>query len=147
MSSISRLQEHTGFIHSWKLCLNLFSFKWLKSRCKWVNGFNLYGSWMLKILLCTGQIKDDNLLLKIRLVLSSLHWYLDWANYLQYRENWIPETICFAILDLKMFVSCVKSLIPFRNNANYIIGCLAFHYFEHTAKMFELSSRCYWFNT
>ena len=28
--SASRLQEHVGFIVSWKLCINVFSLRWLK---------------------------------------------------------------------------------------------------------------------
>ena len=43
VSSISRLQEHTEFMHSWKLCLNLCSFRWLKFKRKWVNNFNAGG--------------------------------------------------------------------------------------------------------
>ena len=66
VSFISRLQEHTWFMHSWK-CLNLCSFRWLKPKRKRVNSFNPSGAKMSRILFCTRRIKDNNLLLKIEI--------------------------------------------------------------------------------
>ena len=44
VDSISRLQEHSGLIVSWKLCLNLCSLRWLKPIRSLVSSFIPYMS-------------------------------------------------------------------------------------------------------
>ena len=45
--SISWLQEHIGGVHSWNLCLNLWSPKWLSPSHNLVSNFNPLVSWIL----------------------------------------------------------------------------------------------------
>ena len=67
VSSISKLQEHNGFMQSWKSSLNLCSFKWVRPKCKPVRKLSPFWSKILYILLWTGRIKDNNLLLNIEI--------------------------------------------------------------------------------
>ena len=50
VDSISRLQEHSGLIVSWKLCLNLCSLRWLKPTRSLVSSFIPYMSATLNTL-------------------------------------------------------------------------------------------------
>ena len=50
VDSISRLQEHSGLIVSWKLCLNLCSLRWLKPTRSLVSSFIPYTSTTLNTL-------------------------------------------------------------------------------------------------
>ena len=50
VDTISRLQEHSGLIASWKLCLNLCSLRWLKPTRSLVSSFIPYMSTTLNTL-------------------------------------------------------------------------------------------------
>ena len=65
VSSISKLQEHKGFIQSWKLWGNSCSFRWPRPNRRRVRNFNSFGSKNWYMLLWTWRIKDNNLLLNI----------------------------------------------------------------------------------
>ena len=58
-------QLHKGSTESWKLCLNLCSFKWLKPVLKRVRSFSPNGLFMLKTLLEFSLMKFNKRFLKI----------------------------------------------------------------------------------
>ena len=64
LSSTSKLQLRRGFKVSWKPCLNLSSFKWLKWRHNLVKYLKPSGSLIFNIDLLLGLIKERSLLLK-----------------------------------------------------------------------------------
>ena len=65
VDSISFPQLHKGSTESWKLCLNLCSFKWLKPILRRVRSFSPNGLFMLKTLLEFGLMKFNKCFLKI----------------------------------------------------------------------------------
>ena len=65
VDSISFPQVHKGSILSWKLCLNLCSFKWQKPTLRRVRSFSPNGSLMLKTLVEFGLMKFNKCFLKI----------------------------------------------------------------------------------
>ena len=58
-----KLKEDNRFKSLWKLCRNLCSLRWLRPNLKSIRNFRSLGSKILYMLLCTGWIKDNNLLL------------------------------------------------------------------------------------
>ena len=50
---------------SWKLCLNLFSQRWLKPNLNLVNNLTLLGLWQLKTVLPEGLMKFKSIFLNI----------------------------------------------------------------------------------
>ena len=65
VDSLSFLQQHKGYTESWKLRLNLCSFKWLKPILRRLRSFSPNGLFMLKTLLEFGLMKFNNCILKI----------------------------------------------------------------------------------
>ena len=65
VDSISFPQLHKGSTESWKLCLNLCSFMWLKPILRRVRSFSSNGLFMLKTLLEFGLMKFNKCFLKI----------------------------------------------------------------------------------
>ena len=65
VDSILFPQLHKGSTESWKLCLNLCCFKWLKPILRYVRNFSPNGLFMLKTLLEFGLIKFNKCYLKI----------------------------------------------------------------------------------
>ena len=63
MWSIFDLEEHKRFRQSWKSCQNLCSLRWLKPNLRRDRNFKPVGLKILYMLLWTGEIKDNNLLL------------------------------------------------------------------------------------
>ena len=55
--SISLLYSHKWFKISWKQCLNLCSWRWLRPRCNLVKSLISRRLWISKILLVQGRIK------------------------------------------------------------------------------------------
>ena len=109
VSSISRLQEHNGFMQSSKLYLNLCSFKWLRLKRKRVRNLSPFWSKILYILLWTGRLKDNNLLLNVEidsefLMLSSK---LNQSFRVEIRGSWIRFKILNWILQIFVY-SCWK---------------------------------------
>ena len=64
-TSIFKLQEYNGFRQSWKLFRNLCSLRFLRPNIRRVRNANPFGSKILYMLVWTGQIKGNNLLLNI----------------------------------------------------------------------------------
>ena len=65
VDSILFPQLHKGSTESWKLCLNLCCFNWLKPILRYVRNFSPNGLFMLKTLLEFGLIKFNKCFLKI----------------------------------------------------------------------------------
>ena len=65
VDSISFPQLHKGSTESWKSCLNLCSFKWLKPTLRRVRCFSPNGLFTLKTLLEFGLMKINKCFLKI----------------------------------------------------------------------------------
>ena len=57
VDSISLLHSHKGFKVSWKQCLNLCSWRWLRPRRNLVKSLIPRGLWISKILLAQGRMK------------------------------------------------------------------------------------------
>ena len=79
VDSTSRLQEHSGLIVSWKLCLNLCSLRWLKPTRSLVSSFIPYMSATLNTLfgiVLVNFSKDFlNILYDSELRISQLNFY------------------------------------------------------------------------
>ena len=63
--STSFLQLQIGFNESWKLCLNLWSRRWLKPNLNLVSNFTPLGLWQLKMLFGDGRMNCNIFFLKI----------------------------------------------------------------------------------
>ena len=63
--SISLPQLHVCLSESWKLCLNLYSRRWLKRNLNLVNNLSPLGLWQLKTVLPEGRMKFKSVFLKI----------------------------------------------------------------------------------
>ena len=132
---ISFPQLHKGSIESWKLCLNLCSFKWLKLILRHVRNFIPDELFMLKILLAFGLMKFNKCFLTIskdaelRISRSSLLHSLitdgkkNFWNYVyprRYYVIWVSSSVQSTILSIKlnkwggnMFLSIFKKGIVF----------------------------------
>ena len=58
VDSISLPHSHKGFKVSWKQCLNLCSWRWLRPRRNLVKSLISRGLWISKILLAQGRIRS-----------------------------------------------------------------------------------------
>ena len=65
VDSISLLHSHKGFKVSWKQCLNLCSWRWLRPRRNLVKSLISRGLWISKILLEQGSMKFRDFFLKV----------------------------------------------------------------------------------
>ena len=114
VSSISKLQDHRGFMQSWKLCRNLCSLRWLKPKPKRFKNFNPTGSNILNKLLLKGRMNDRSLLLNIDsgseflIVSSDLY-----ESFRVEGKNRILETVCTTVKDWHKIYPCSSSLLNF----------------------------------
>ena len=106
--SISLPQLRTGLSESWKLCLNLWAKKWLKSSLNLVDNLTL-GLWQLKTVLPEGRMKFKSVFLKIfklfelRILLPSLFYLINAEEKRIYTLLWIEEYYWRNIIS----ISCV----------------------------------------
>ena len=78
-------QQQIGFKQSRKLCLNLWSLRWLKPNLSLVISFIPIGLWQLKVLLAVARMNCKMLFLKIArlselLILLSRLFRLQWTG-------------------------------------------------------------------
>ena len=57
VASVSLLQWHNGFRVSWKQCIKLWSWRWLRPSRNFVRSLVLYGLWIFKIIFAQGRMK------------------------------------------------------------------------------------------
>ena len=60
---VSKLRGYKGLRHSWKLCRHLCSLRWLRPNLSQVRNVKPFGSKILYMLVWTGRIKENDLLL------------------------------------------------------------------------------------
>ena len=96
VDSISFPQIHKGSIESWKLCLNLCSFKWLKPILRRVRSFSSNGLFILKALLEFGLMTKEPKSLNQRV------WFWLWVEF--YNLKWFWASNHASDLDTNMKV-------------------------------------------
>ena len=96
VDSISLPNSHKGFKVSWKQCLNLCSWRWLKPRRNLVNSLFPMGLWISKILLEQGRMKFRSFFLKVIEVcwVSNVEVKLVSIWYSR-RKKWVFKIIMF----------------------------------------------------
>ena len=99
VDSISKPQLQNGFKESWKLCLNLYSHKWLKPSRSLVINLIPLGLWQLKRLLADGLINFRILFLKI---LKLLEFLMLWSNLfhsiiVDRKKEFFSKKVCLVL--------------------------------------------------
>ena len=117
--SIYLPHSHKGFKVSWKQCLNLCSWRWLRPRRNLVKSLIPRGLWISKILLALGRMKFRIFFLKV----------LRLAGFLMLRSSLFHSDIAEG-KTLKNFSEAYRllnSLFSFRQDLSvtvYLFGCL-----------------------
>ena len=118
--SISFPQLHKGSTESWKLCLNLCSFKWLKPILRLFRNFNFSGLFMWKTLLEFGLMKFNKCFLKI---FKEAELQISRSSLLQslitYGKNLFLKKLCLILKGVMLFeflVMCILLLLGIKLN-------------------------------
>ena len=105
-SLMSLPKQQIGFKQSRKLCLNLWSLRWIKPNLSLVINFIPIGLWLLKVLLGVGRMNCKMLFLK-RARLSELLILLSrlFHSITVDRKNEFLKKLCLT-LNLGMLLEC-----------------------------------------